>query len=174
MEREILRLSVAVEAGVDLIRITGDVAMQDRMIMGEAMWRRFDKVALEKLLTACRKVNPGVRFYVHSDGNIMPIMDDLVHDLGFDMINPMQPECMDLDRVKREYGAKIVMFGCGSVQRTLPFGSTEDVRREVTNIIDRCGEGGGLVIAPSNHIDADTPTENIIAFFETVRDYFPY
>lgn len=174
VERELPRLRIAIEAGVDLIKITGDVAMQDRMIMGPDLWREFDKQALKKLLAACRAVNPNVAFFVHSDGNLSPIMGDLVDDLGFDMVNPLQPECMDLDWVKREYGDRMVMYGCVSLQRTLPFGTPREVRTAVREIIDRYGANGGLAIAPANNIDLDTPTENIIALCETARDYFPF
>jgi len=174
VERELPRMKVAVEAGVDLITIVGDFAMQDRVLMGVDKWRQFDKEALRKLCDYCRAINPDIRFYVHSDGNIMAAMDDLVYDLGFDMVNPMQPECMDLALVKAKYGDEIVMYGCGSLQRTLPFGTTEEVRAEVREIIGKYGENGGLVIMPSNVIGYDVPIENIIAFFETARDYFPY
>lgn len=122
----------------------------------------------------CRTVDPRVRVFIHSDGNVLSVMDDLVFDLGIDTINPMQPERMDLSRVKKEYGARIVMCGCGSLQRTLPFGSVEDVRSEVRAIIDRYGENGGLVIMPSNVVETNVPVENVAAFLETARDYFPY
>jgi len=174
VERDLPRLRVAIEAGVDLIIIMGDFAMQDRMFVGPAKWREFDKVAFRKILDFCRSVNPDIDFYVHSDGDITAAMDDLVFDLGFDVINPMQPECMDLGLIKRKYGDRIVMHGCGSLQRTLPFGPVEDVRNEVREIIDNCGENGGLVVMPSNEVGFDVPVENIIAFFETARDYFPY
>ena len=174
VERDLPPLKVAVEAGVDLIVIMGDFAMQDRMFVGPAKWREFDKVAFKKILDFCRNINPDIRFFVHSDGNVMAAMDDLVFDLGFDMINPMQPECMDLGLIKKKYGDRIVMHGCGSLQRTLPFGSTEDVRNEVRDIIDNYGENGGLVVMPSNEVGFDVPVENIITFFETARDYFPY
>ena len=168
------RLKVAIEAGVDMVGIVGDFAMQDRVIMGADKWREFDKVALRKAVDYCRNLNPEIKFHVHSDGDLSSVMDDLVCDLGFDVINPCQPECMDLGWVKEEYGDQIVMHGCGSLQRTLPFGTPEDVRNEVRMIIDRYGENGGLVIAPANHIGFDIAVENIIAFFETARDYFPY
>jgi len=104
VERELPRLKTAVEAGVDLITITGDFATQDRIMMGPEKWRAFDKVALQKVFDSCRSTNPGIRFCVHSDGNGTSLMDDLVFDRGFDMINPMQPECMDLRRIKEKYG----------------------------------------------------------------------
>lgn len=174
VERDLPRLKVAVEAGVDLITIVGDFAMQDRIMMGPDKWREFDQVALKRIVDFCRDINPDVNFFIHSDGNIMAVMDDLVFDLKFDMINPLQPECMDLRLVKERYGDTIVMYGCGSLQRTLPFGTPDDVRNEVRGIIDNYGENGGLVIMPSNTVGFDVPIENIIAFFETARDYFPY
>jgi uroporphyrinogen decarboxylase len=174
VEREIPRLAAAVQAGVDLVKVVGDVAMQDRMIMGEELWRKYDKPALKKLLDACRKVNPDVFLFMHSDGDVSSIMGDLADDLGFHMINPLQPECMDLNWVKREFGDRIVMYGCVSLQRTLPFGTPDDVRKEVRIIIERYGQNGGLAVAPSNNIEIDTPAENIIAMCETVRDYFPF
>ena len=174
VERDLPCLKVAVEAGVDLIELWGDFAMQDRMFVGPAKWREFDKGAFKKIMDFCRNINPDINFFVHSDGDIMGVMDDLVFDLGFDMINPMQPECMDLRLIKEKYGDRIVMHGCGSLQRTLPFGSTEDVHNEVHEIIDNCGENGGLVIMPSNEVGFDVPLENIITFCETARDYFPY
>jgi uroporphyrinogen decarboxylase len=174
VDREIPLMEAAVSAGVDLIKIGGDFAMQDRLIVGEDKWRELDKPAFKRMMDACRRINPEIRFFVHSDGNIAPVMDDLVDDLGFDMINPCQPEGMDLKRIKERYGDRIVMYGCGSLQRTLPFGSVEDVVAEVRQIIDDYGAGGGLVIAPANVMGFDIPLENIIAFHETGRDYFPY
>ena len=126
------------------------------------------------MIVYCRRMNPDVVFFIHSDGNIMPVMEDLVDDLGFNMINPMQPECMDLKKIFRNFGDRIVMHGCGSLQKTLPFGSPEEVKREVRSIIDNLGQSGGLAVMPSNYIGFDIPIENIIAFYETARDYFPY
>jgi uroporphyrinogen decarboxylase len=168
------RLRVAIEAGIDQIDIVGDFAMQDRLMAGPDKWREFDKVALGKLIDFCRSINPDINFFLHSDGNIMAVMDDLVFDLKIEIINPMQPECMNLPLVKQRYGDRIVMYGCGSLQRTLPFGTVEDVRSEAREIVDCYGENGGLVLMPSNVVGFDVPVENIIAFFETARDYFPY
>ena len=174
VDREIPLLEAVVSAGVDLVKIGGDFAMQDRVIVGEEKWREFDKPALKRLMDACRRINPDIRFFVHSDGNIAPVMDDLVGGLGFDMINPCQPECMDLSDIKEKYGDRIVMYGCGSLQRTLPFGSRIEVVAEVKQIIDCYGVGGGLVVGPANVMGFDIPLENIIAFHETGRDYFPF
>lgn len=160
----------AVRAGVDMIAVTGDIAMQDRVIMGPAAWRAVDKPRLARLAAACRRVNPGLFLFVHSDGNVMALMDDLI-EIGFDVINPVQPECMDPAEVKRRWGDRIAIHGGVSLQRTLPRGSVREVRAEIEGLIRACGYNGGLVVFPSNVIQPDTPTENIIACFHAARDF---
>ena len=157
-------------AGVDMIRIVGDVAMQDRVIMGPELWRRFDKPRMAGLIAACRSVQPGVPMFFHSDGKLTDLMDDLI-DVGFTVINPIQPECMDPVEVKRRWGSRITLHGCISIQRTLPFGTPAEVRREVEDLICRCGYNGGLVLMPSNNVQPDTPVENIIACYHAARDF---
>ena len=157
-------------AGVDMITVTGDIAMQDRIIMGPDAWRAVDKPRMARLIEDCRAVNPDVFFFIHSDGNVTDLMDDLV-EIGFDVINPLQPECMDPVEVKRRWGDRITLHGGISLQRTLPFGSPEDVRAEVEHLIRNCGYNGGLVVFPSNVIQPDTSVENIIACFHAARDF---
>jgi uroporphyrinogen decarboxylase len=157
-------------AGVDMISVTGDIAMQDRIIMGPDTWRAVDKPRMAKLIADCRAINPDVFFYIHSDGNVMALMDDLV-EIGFNVINPVQPECMDPVEVKRRWGDKITIHGGISLQRTLPFGTVQQVRDEVETLIRTCGYNGGLVVFPSNVIQPDTPLENIIACFHAARDF---
>ena len=166
-EETLVRLT---RAGVDMIGIGGDVAMQDRIIMGPDRFRAIDKPRLAAMISRCKDINPDLHVFIHSDGNMWDIMDDLI-EIGFDVIDPIQPECMDPVEVKERYGDRIVLHGCGSIQRTLPFGSVEDVRQEVTRLIEKCGYNGGLVLRPSNVINFDTPIENVVAFFETARDY---
>ncbi|MBI4025866.1 MAG: hypothetical protein HY360_12850 [Verrucomicrobia bacterium] len=156
-------------AGVDMINIVGDVAMQDRIIMGGAALRRADKPRFAKLIAAGRAVNKDLHFFFHSDGKLTDLMDDLV-DIGFDVINPIQPECMDPLEIKKRWGHRITLHGCISLQRTLPFGSVADVKREVETLVRECGRNGGLVLMPSNVIQPDTPVENIIACYHTARD----
>ena len=159
----------AARAGVDLIRVVGDIAMQDRIIMGPGAWRRFDKPRMARLIATCQAANSQVRFFFHSDGKLTDLMDDLI-EIGFTVINPIQPECMDPVQVKRRWGSRITLHGGISIQRTLPFGTVSEVRREVHDLIRQCGYDGGLVLMPSNNIQPDTPLENILACYEAARD----
>lgn len=171
----IMRLNIAVcraaaAAGVDMIDYWGDVAMQDRMIVPPEAWRRLDKPVWAEIIRATRQVKPDIVFFFHSDGAIAPIVDDLI-EVGFDIINPIQPECIDPARFKERWGARCTMFGGGSVQRTLPFGTVDDVRREVEYLLTCCAYDGGFVLEASNAIGFDCPVANVAAFFETGRDF---
>lgn len=165
---EIIRRCAA--AGVDQFSIGGDIAMQDRLIMSVASWREIDKPRLAALIAAGREIKPDLHIFIHSDGNLMEIMDDLI-EIGFDIINPIQPECMDPFEVKRRWGDIITMDGCGSIQYVLPFGTVDDVRKHVTDLIEGCAYNGGLILAPSNAVQFDTPLDNLLAFYETAVEY---
>ncbi|MBI4024237.1 MAG: hypothetical protein HY360_04595 [Verrucomicrobia bacterium] len=156
-------------AGVDMIKVVGDVAMQDRITMGGGAWRKVDKPRFAKLVAAARAVNKNLRFFFHSDGKLTDLMDDLI-DIGFDVINPIQPECMDPIEIKKRWGHRVTLHGCISLQHTLPFGSVADVKREVETLVRECGRNGGLVLMPSNVIQPDAPIENIIACYHAARD----
>ncbi|NLO75009.1 MAG: hypothetical protein GX100_12985 [candidate division WS1 bacterium] len=159
-----------VSAGADEFHIGGDIAMQDRLFMSPQVWREVDKPRLARLIGIARGINPDIHVSIHSDGNLMEIMDDLV-EIGFDVINPVQPECMDPVEVKRRWGDKISLWGCGSLQQVLPYGRVQDVRDHVNYLIENCGYDGGLLLAPSNVWQPDVPLENIVAFYDTALEY---
>ncbi len=154
-----------VEAGVDIIGFFGDLAMQDRLLVHPGSWRETEKPILADLVRRLRAVNPDLIVFFHSDGDISEIIPDYV-DIGADVINPIQPECMDPVAVKRTWGDRIALHGTISIQRTLPNGTPDDVRKEVRERIRTCGANGGLIICPSNVVQNDTPLENILALYD--------
>ena len=158
------------EAGVDMLDYWGDVAMQDRMIVPPERWRELDKPVWKRIISETRKVNPKMKFFFHSDGDLRPIIPDII-EVGFDVLNPLQPECLNPGLIKAEFGDRITLDGGGSIQRTLPLGTVEDVRREVDFLMRTCAYNGGYVFRPSNVIGPDCPVENVAAFFEGARDY---
>lgn len=167
---EIARIEV--RAGVDMITLWGDIAMQDRVIMGPETWREVDKPRMAELVAAIKKENPEVYMFIHSDGDVFEVIDDLV-EIGFDVINPIQPECVDPAEIKKRWGDKITMCGGLSLQQTLPGGTPAEVREEVLDLIRKCGYDGGLIVAPSNSVQPDVPVENILACYKAIRDLDP-
>jgi hypothetical protein len=144
--------------------------MQDRIIMGPEAWRALDKPRMARLVADCRRANPKLHLFFHSDGALTELVGDLV-DIGFDVINPIQPECMDPVEVKRRWGQRITLNGGISVQRTLPRGTPAEVRAEVEHLIRKCGYNGGLVAKPSNTVQPDCSTENILACYQTIKSF---
>jgi uroporphyrinogen decarboxylase len=110
-------------------------------------------------------------FMFHSDGNMLDVMGDLI-EIGFDAITPIQPECMDVAKIKRQFGDQACLHGTISCQKTLPFGTPDDVASEVRHRISCCGKDGGLILAPSNTVQPDVPIENILALYKTAKGLF--
>ena len=156
-----------VSAGVDMIQIVGDLAFQTGLIMSPDIWRKFHKWRLGEMISRLKGINPELQFYMHSDGDVSAIIEDLI-DVGVDVLNPIQPECIDPLWIKREYGDRLTLHGAVSLQRTLPFGSPQDVREEVRYLIENCNVNGGFVIGPSNVLFKEIPPENIVAMYEAV------
>lgn len=168
LEYKLEIVSQYAQAGVDIISIGGDIAMHTRLFMEPDLWRKHFKWRDARLIEEARK--HGVQhFYFHTDGNLMEVMEDLI-EIGFNIINPIQPECMDPYEVKEKFGDRITLDGTISSQHTLPFGTVEDVRNEVRERIERCGKNGGLIIAPNNVVQFDVPLENLLAVYETAKE----
>jgi len=105
----------------------------------------------------------GLYIIKHSDGNLYPIMDDLI-DTGLDCLHPIDPTAgMSRKKVKREYGKKICIMGNVNCAGSLIHGTKEDVVKETKDCIDIAGPGGGYILASSNSIPRDTKPENYIA-----------
>ncbi len=168
-EYELEKAKRLAQAGADMVGINGDIAMQDRLLMNPKVWRETQKPIFKYMAEQIRAVKPDVRLFYHSDGNIMDVIPDFI-EIGFQVINPIQPECMDPAEVKRRFGDKITMHGTVSLQRTLPRGTPEQVREETRHTIETCGYNGGLILCPSNLLQFDTPVPNIVALYETIRE----
>jgi uroporphyrinogen decarboxylase len=92
-------------------------------------------------------------------------------DLGFDVLNPIQPLAKDMEPEKlgREFGSDIAFYGGIDEQQTLPQGTVEDVKNEVLHRIETLGKHGGYIVAPSHAFQPDTPVENVLAVYEAVH-----
>lgn len=156
-----------VRAGVDMVGIVGDIAMQNGLMMSPEVWRKFEKGRLEKLVSRLKNINPKLKIFMHTDGDVREIIEDLI-EVGLDVLNPIQPECMNPVEIKRKYGDRLVLHGGVSLQKTLPFGSPEDVKEEVRYLIKNCNINGGFVFGPSNVIFKEIPPENVVAMYRTI------
>jgi uroporphyrinogen decarboxylase len=108
--------------------------------------------------------------FVHSCGKILRIMGDLV-EMGLDCLNPVQPECMDLAFLKKEYGDRLTWYGGISTQKTLPYGTPAEVRAETRRVIELMSTNGGLITSPSQEIQTDVPYDNLRALIDTAKEF---
>ncbi|NOZ20271.1 MAG: hypothetical protein GXP25_04195 [Planctomycetes bacterium] len=161
------------EADVDCLHCGDDVGMQDRLMMSPDMWREWFKPRWAKVIAGAREVKPDVHAFYHSDGFIEPIIPDLI-EIGITVLNPIQPECMDPAKLKKEYGDRLAFWGTIGTQSTMPFGTPEEVRQTVKERIETVGKGGGLVLAPTHVLEPEVPWENIVAFFDAVEEFGRY
>lgn len=161
------------ECGFDLIMYGDDVGSQKDLMMSRELWRKWLKPDMARAIAAAKEVNPDVLAFYHSDGVIYDIIPELI-EIGVDVLNPVQPECIDPAKVKELYGDKLSFWGTIGTQTTMPFGTVDEVKAKTKEIIETVGKGGGLCIAPTHMLEPDVPYENIEAFVETVKQFGKY
>jgi uroporphyrinogen decarboxylase len=159
--------------GIDIFMTGDDFGTQQGLMMSPEMWRRFLRPGFKAFVDLGRRY--GCKVAHHSCGSIKPIIPDLI-ECGLDILNPLQPEVDDMDHgeLKRQFGDRLSFHGSISIQRTLPFGSPDDVRSEVRRRMETLAPGGGFIFCTAHNIQADTPTENIVALFDAYRDFGRY
>ncbi|MBN2211666.1 MAG: hypothetical protein JW709_09760 [Sedimentisphaerales bacterium] len=155
------------QMGVDMIWIGDDVGTQKGMLISPDQWREYFKPRMHTFIHTIKDINPQLKVAYHCDGKIYEIIDDLI-EVGIDVLNPVQPACMDPAQIKEAYGDNLCFWGTIDEQHTLPFGSAADVRNEVLKRLSTIGKNGGLILGPTHHVQLDTPMENFISMVQTI------
>jgi len=168
-QRNKLVAVAAARAGVDLLHTGDDVANQNALMFSIEHWREFIKSRWAEVYAAARAENPDMQIWYHSDGNITEIIPELI-EIGVDIFNPLQPECVDVAGIKRRYGSRIVIDGTIGTQTTMPFGSPDDVRACVRERVETLGADGALILSPTHVLEPEVPIPNILAFAEACRE----
>jgi uroporphyrinogen decarboxylase len=159
------------QEGVDMIWIGDDMGQQQGLLMELDTWRTFFKPRMANIISEVKKINKDIKVAYHTDGDNMDLIPDLI-EIGLDVLNPIQAECMDPAKVKKLYGDKLSFFGAIAVQSTLPFGTPQDVKNEYKLRLETIGKDGGWICAPTHHVQLDTPMENFFALMDAIgTDY---
>jgi uroporphyrinogen decarboxylase len=166
--RRVVQARRYAELGADVLSMGDDVGTQRGMLMSVRMWRAWLKPRLARVIAAAREVRPDVLVFYHSDGNMAAIIPDLI-EICVDILNPVQPECMDPAELKRLYGDRLSFWGLIGTQSILPFGTPDEVAADVRLRVRTVGAGGGLFLAPTHVIEPEVPFENIVAFVDAVK-----
>jgi uroporphyrinogen decarboxylase len=160
------------EAGdyIDVLVTGDDLGSQNATLISPRMYRRMIKPFHVEIYQEIKKRTQAKIFY-HSDGNIYPLLGDLV-EIGIDLLNPVQVNAGDMGdtaRLKREFGDRLAFCGAIDIGWVLPFGTPDDVRAEVRRRIKDLGLGGGYILASVHCIQPDVPLENVIAMLDEAK-----
>jgi uroporphyrinogen decarboxylase len=169
-ETSILRAESYARAGVDIIFLGDDIGMQRTILMSENLYVKYLKPRLKRVIDAAKAINPDVIIFYHSCGFAAPFIPHLI-EAGIDVLNPVQPECMDFKDIYEKYGDKVSFHGTLGTQSTMPFGTPEEVREVVFNNLKIAGSKGGLFIAPTHLLEPEVPWENIMAYVQACKDF---
>jgi uroporphyrinogen decarboxylase len=164
-------IDVGLKLGVDGIVVEGDLAGETTTLMSPRHFREYIKPYEEELAHYAHR--HGLKIIKHSDGNVWPILDDLV-EAGFDGFNPVQPQCMDIGEVKAHVGEQLCLVGNIDCRHLLPFGTVEEVEQAVKETVAVAAPGGGYIISSSNSIHPGCKPENYIAMVRAAHKYGHY
>lgn len=169
-ENACCRASAYAKAGVDVIQMGDDIGMQNSIMMSKEMYRTWLKPRLSKVINAAREINPDIIIHYHTCGYVTPLINDLI-EAGIDVLNPVQPECMSFKEIHAEFSDRLSFDGTIGTQTTMPFGTPEDVRREVHKNLEIAGNKGGLFCTPTHLLEPEVPWENIVAYVDACKEF---
>lgn len=150
---------------IDMVYFYDDVATQNGLMISESMWREFIRPCHARLVAVAKQF--GVPVMYHCDGAVYPLLGELI-EMGVNVLNPVQADAagMEPQRLKDEFGDRLIFHGGIDIIKTLPRGTVDDVRAEVCARVRVLGREGGYIMASSHHIQSDTPLENVFAMYE--------
>jgi uroporphyrinogen decarboxylase len=161
----IAQVSEALRYQIDAVYFGDDWGQQHGLQMGPRLWHEFIEPQLRRMYGMVRQAGKFVM--IHSCGDVDELFDDLLA-IGLNCFNPFQPEVMDVHGLLPRYRGRLAFHGGMSTQRTLPFGTAEDVRAETRRLL-ALGREGGYIFAPAHDVEGDVPLENILAMIEVVQ-----
>ncbi len=155
-----------VDYPIDGVRFSDDWGGQLGLLMSPETWRTFVKPYLKRMYYQAHL--QGYDVFIHTCGNVTALLDDLI-EIGVNVLNPFQPEAMDIENIISRYERRLAFNGGLSIQKTLPFGNTEEVKREVRDRLRLAKKYGGYIISPAHDMPPDIPFQNIHAMLEVFQ-----
>lgn len=165
-----LRILEQVPGQIMLVYVAEDMGTQSGLMFSPSHIREFLFPRMKRIIKVAHQA--GAFVFHHNDGNIRPIIPDLI-EAGIDILNPIQWRIKGMNRrkLKKDFGDKIILHGAMDNQYTLPFGTSKEVKQEVLDNINILGKGGGYILAPCHNIQAVSPPENIVMMYKTGYEY---
>jgi hypothetical protein len=157
------------ELGLDAVWTSDDIGMQKSPFFSLDIFREFFKPYYRELIDHAHAL--GMHFWMHCCGNIIPFIPELI-EIGLDVLHPIQKYTMDEGEVARRFGGDICIWAGMDVQRTIPYGTPEDVRRELRFMFDTYyRKDGRFILAAGNNMTPDAPLESLHALLDEALYY---
>jgi uroporphyrinogen decarboxylase len=161
-----------IEAGVDAVCICEDLGFKTGTFASPKIYRKHLFPYMAELVDCSKQ--QGVPVFLHSDGNVNEILDDLV-GLGIDVLHPLERKSkMDIGMIRKRYGNRICLAGNIDASDTLPNGPPERIEREVRETIDIAGRDGAFILASDSDYHDGIPPVNFIVMIEAAKKYGKY
>ncbi|MFW6370700.1 MAG: uroporphyrinogen decarboxylase family protein, partial [Bacteroidota bacterium] len=160
----------------DVIVEADDYGTQESQLISPDQFRQNFKPHINRVLQFIREKSPKSFIFFHSCGNVRPIIPDFI-EMGVDILNPVHISARGMEPValKKDFGKDITFWGGGvETQNILPNGTPQQVADDVKRNIDALAPGGGFVFNTIHNIQAEVPPENILAMWETLKEYGKY
>ena len=157
-------------AGIDILSLGDDIGTQNSLMLDVGLWERWLQPRLEMVIREAKKIKPDILIFYHSCGYIIPFIDKLI-ETGVEILNPIQPECMDFNKVHDSFSDRVSFWGTIGTQQLLPYGTKEEVRKTTLERLEKCGAKGGIVIGPTHIVEPEVPWENLAAITEAVGEF---
>ena len=159
---------------LQMIKMGDDLGGQGGPLMSPKTYREVIKPYHKELFDFVRQ-RTKARIFLHTCGSVYRLLPDLI-DAGVEVLNPVQVSAVGMDtrRLKAEFGDRLSFMGAIDTQHVLPFGTPDDVRREVERRIADLAPGGGYVLAPVHNVQADVSPENLVAMYRHAHQVGTY
>jgi uroporphyrinogen decarboxylase len=155
-----------------LFFIGDDIAYKNKLMFSPQLLRRAFIPMLEAMCKPLKAA--GIKVIYHSDGDVTPIVDDLIA-AGIDGLNPIEPLAgMDIGFLKKKYRNRLILVGNVDCSQVLPLGTPEDIERAVKECLRAAAPGGGHFIGSSSEVTPSTPLENVLAFYRAIHEWGTY
>jgi uroporphyrinogen decarboxylase len=157
-------------SGIDILSLGDDIGTQNSLMLDVGLWETWLQPRLKRVIREAKKIKPDILIFYHSCGYIIPFIDKLI-ETGVEILNPVQPECMEFDEVHDSFGDRLSFWGTIGTQKLLPYGTKEEVRKVTLERLEKCGKQGGIVIGPTHIVEPEVPWENLIAIRNAINEF---